>query len=1082
MRDRPVDIPPWVSDWTNERLRDRFGDRTFERGLRYARLGAVRIVSASNEHGILAQVAGSDDAPYQTLVTRPSPRSAGVHSRCSCPVATDCKHAVAALIAARDGVTHTRQSSFGKPGWADLLESVVAPAKPDAPAALALQFEVVRPRNGTARRVRLRPLARGKNGWIKTGASWHDLEHRYYGYRETPPSTPQQAWARETLAIVRSRNPGYYSSYSDAVVHLDDLGAAIWRVIADAQRVGFTLVGARGGAIDIVEKPAEAIVDVRREPDGNVTMTTTLRHPDEPDLSARALLIGEPAVGAAVDDGDDLRLIPLEPPIEASIQRLLAAGPLVVPEPELPRFLAEFYPALSRRITVISGDDTVALPVIEPPKLGLRVVFEGGHTATVEASFRYRVGEQTHVVPVDSAAADPNRDLAAERALVGRLGILGAVAGLRLAGPSPQLAPFTTVVGFATAALVEQVLPVLRDDESVELTVVGEPASYGEAAAAPLVTVAVRDRSDDPDWFDLDVSVSVDGETVPFAPLFAAMSVGEERLLLDSGTWFRLDRPELRRLRELIDEAKALEDRPSDGLRLTPVQAGLWEELVNLGVVTEQSERWSRSAGALLALTDLPTPEPPAGLAAELRPYQVEGYQWLSLLWDLRLGGVLADDMGLGKTVQTLAMAARAREAGTLGGASGPLLIVTPTSVMSTWASQAATFCPGLDVRVIPETERRSGHTVASQAAGADLVITSFTLFRIDEEAYRAVTWCGLVLDEAQFVKNHQAKTYQCARRLPAPFKLAITGTPLENSLMDLWSMLSIVAPGLFPNPTRFSEFFRRPIENGTAPERLDALRRRVRPLMLRRTKDIVAKDLPPKTEQVLDVSLNPQHRRIYDTHLNRERQRVLRLVSDMDRNRITILQSLTMLRQLSLDASLIDEKYAAVRSSKIDVLVEQLREVAAEGHRALVFSQFTRFLALVRTRLETEGIAACYLDGRTRDRSSRIAEFTDGDAPVFLISLKAGGFGLNLTAADYVYVLDPWWNPATEEQAIDRTHRIGQDKPVMIYRLVAADTIEQKVVALQQRKRDLFAQVVDGGAAASGVLTADDIRDLFAS
>jgi SNF2 family DNA or RNA helicase len=355
-------------------------------------------------------------------------------------------------------------------------------------------------------------------------------------------------------------------------------------------------------------------------------------------------------------------------------------------------------------------------------------------------------------------------------------------------------------------------------------------------------------------------------------------------------------------------------------------------------------------------------------------------------------------------------------------------------------------------------------------------------LFRIDEEAYRAVTWCVLVLDEAQFVKNHQAKTYQCARRLPAPFKLAITGTPLENSLMDLWSMLSIVAPGLFPNPTRFSEFFRRPIENGTAPERLDALRRRVRPLMLRRTKDIVAKDLPPKTEQVLDVSLNPQHRRIYDTHLNRERQRVLRLVSDMDRNRITILQSLTMLRQLSLDASLIDEKYAAVRSSKIDVLVEQLREVAAEGHRALVFSQFTRFLALVRTRLETEGIAACYLDGRTRDRSSRIAEFTDGDAPVFLISLKAGGFGLNLTAADYVYVLDPWWNPATEEQAIDRTHRIGQDKPVMIYRLVAADTIEQKVVALQQRKRDLFAQVVDGGAAASGVLTADDIRDLFAS
>jgi SNF2 family DNA or RNA helicase len=295
--------------------------------------------------------------------------------------------------------------------------------------------------------------------------------------------------------------------------------------------------------------------------------------------------------------------------------------------------------------------------------------------------------------------------------------------------------------------------------------------------------------------------------------------------------------------------------------------------------------------------------------------------------------------------------------------------------------------------------------------------------------------------------------------------------------------MLSIVAPGLFPNPQQFSEFFRKPIESGNAPERLDALRRRVRPLMLRRTKDLVATDLPPKTEQVLNVSLNPQHRRVYDTHLNRERQRVLRLVDNMDKNRISILQSLTTLRQLSLDASLIDEKYAGtVRSSKIDALVEQLQEVAAEGHRALVFSQFTRFLSLVRDRLGEEGIDSCYLDGKTRDRAARIAEFTEGDAPVFLISLKAGGFGLNLTAADYVYVLDPWWNPAAEEQAIDRTHRIGQDKPVMVYRLVATDTIEQKVVALQQRKRDLFSLVVDGGAASSGALTAEDIRELFAS
>ena len=250
---------------------------------------------------------------------------------------------------------------------------------------------------------------------------------------------------------------------------------------------------------------------------------------------------------------------------------------------------------------------------------------------------------------------------------------------------------------------------------------------------------------------------------------------------------------------------------------------------------------------------------------------------------------------------------------------------------------------------------------------------------------------------------------------------------------------------------------------------------------MLRRTKEQVARDLPPKIEQVLPVSLNPQHRRVYQTHLQRERQRVLGLLGDVDRNRIAILRSLTVLRQLSLDASLVDPALAGkVPSSKIDALVEQVQELAAEGHRALVFSQFTGFLRLVRERLTAEGIDHVYLDGRTRDRPGRISEFTDGDAPVFLISLKAGGSGLTITEADYVFVLDPWWNPAAEAQAVDRTHRIGQDKTVMVYRMVAEGTIEEKVVELQQRKRDLFARVVDAEGMMGAPLSADDIRGLL--
>jgi SNF2 family DNA or RNA helicase len=249
---------------------------------------------------------------------------------------------------------------------------------------------------------------------------------------------------------------------------------------------------------------------------------------------------------------------------------------------------------------------------------------------------------------------------------------------------------------------------------------------------------------------------------------------------------------------------------------------------------------------------------------------------------------------------------------------------------------------------------------------------------------------------------------------------------------------------------------------------------------MLRRTKEQVATELPPKQEQVLEVTLHPRHHKIYQTHLQRERQKVLGLLGDLDKNRFAIFRSLTLLRQLSLAPGLVDDAYADVRSSKVDAFIEQISEVVQEGHRALVFSQFTRFLRLVRDRLDSERIGHCYLDGRTRDRGTQIAAFKAGVTPVFLISLKAGGFGLNLTEADYVFVLDPWWNPAVEAQAVDRTHRIGQDKAVMVYRLVAADTIEEKVMELKARKQDLFDKVMDDDALLSAPLTADDVKGLF--
>jgi SNF2 family DNA or RNA helicase len=443
-------------------------------------------------------------------------------------------------------------------------------------------------------------------------------------------------------------------------------------------------------------------------------------------------------------------------------------------------------------------------------------------------------------------------------------------------------------------------------------------------------------------------------------------------------------------------------------------------------------------------------------------------------LWEHRLGGILADDMGLGKTLEALALICHARQADPGG---PPFLIVAPTSVVPNWAAEAARFAP--DLKVVTITRR--GGDLSELVAGADAVVTSYTLLRLDFEAHGAANWSGLILDEAQYTKNHQSKIYQCARRLPAPFKVAITGTPMENNLMELWSLLSITAPGLFPNPARFRDYYAGPIEKRGDVERLTQLRRRIKPLVKRRTKEQVAGDLPDKQEQVLEIELHPRHRKLYQTYLQRERQKVLGLIGDMNANRFTILSSLTRLRQLSLHAALVDDAHQDLPCSKIDTLLEQLKDVAAGGHRALVFSQFTRFLAHVRERLDVAGVPYCYLDGSTRDRAQVLRDFKEGTDPVFLISLKAGGFGLNLAEADYCFLLDPWWNPATEAQAVDRTHRIGQTRNVMVYRLISKDTIEEKVMALKARKAELFSDVIDEGNAFGGRLDADDIRGLFA-
>ena len=755
------------------------------------------------------------------------------------------------------------------------------------------------------------------------------------------------------------------------------------------------------------------------------------------------------------------------------------------------------------------------------------------------------------------AAAPAARDHAAEDRLARRV----VDECLPLAETHGPLWHAGTYGGMGTARLVAQALPALERIDGVVVEMAGEVPDYREAEEAPLITTDVADDAEQLDWFSLRVSVRVGDEDVPIDRLMTAVATGAGEVLLDSGRWVSLaDRPEIVRLGKLMEEGRDLRDpeaRSAGNLSVTPFQAGLYAELVGLGVVGEATQRWREGVERLLAVVaaaevgdagagtraedeggagggigsaiDVPVP---TGLRATLRPYQLDGYRWLALLQSTGLGGVLADDMGLGKTLQVLAVVQRMLEtraasaggtadsagaepahAGAMGtaseaavpadGRSGPVLVVAPTSVVGAWVEQAARFCPDVRVRAVTRTRAKRGEDLGAIVAGADVVVTSYTIVRLEEEEFTGVDWSWVVLDEAQFVKNHTAVTYKTVRSLRTPSTLAITGTPLENSLMDLWSLLSITAPGLLPGPDRFAKVYRRPVEHGDDAA-LAALRARIRPFLLRRTKEDVAADLPDKSEQILSVELGEAHRRAYDRRLARERQKVLGLLEeDSARARFTALKSLTILRQMALDPVLVEGPRRGgeigrtgggrrrKRTAKVEMLLETLRPVVAEGHRALVFSQFTRYLTGVREALEAHGMRTAYLDGTTANRQEIIDAFRDGRADVFLISLKAGGFGLTLTEADYVFLLDPWWNPQVEEQAVDRTHRIGQDKSVMVYRLVSAGTIEEKVMALKEKKAELFDRVVEGsgddaagsdaGAGASRArLTAQEIRELI--
>ncbi len=580
------------------------------------------------------------------------------------------------------------------------------------------------------------------------------------------------------------------------------------------------------------------------------------------------------------------------------------------------------------------------------------------------------------------------------------------------------------------------------------------------------------DVQSDIDWFELDASFDFDGVEAKLPELLTAVRKGEKFVELDDGSRGMLPEKWLARYQHLADLGTVEDGK----VRFQPSQALLLDSMLDEQENLHVDRQFNQFRKRLRQFDGVKAKDEPKTFCGTLRDYQRDGLGWFHFLRELRLGGCLADDMGLGKTIQVLAMLENRRTRRLKKDESRrPSLVVAPKSLIFNWIDEAVRFTPKLRVADYTGLDRKQ---LVGNLDDYHLVVTTYGTMRRDIAELKDQRFDYAILDESQAIKNNTSLSAKASRLLDASHRLSLTGTPIENHLGELWSLFEFLNPGMLGRSGAFARLCKsaKSGEEGS----LTDLSRAVAPFILRRTKDQVLKELPAKTEQMIYCDLLPKQRKQYDELRDYYRKKLTKKIGErgLKQSKIHVLEALLRLRQTACHPGLVDKKKVAQPSAKLDVLLEQIREIVAEGHKALVFSQFTSLLAIVRSSLDAEGIRYEYLDGRTRNRKEKVEQFqTDATCPLFLISLKAGGSGLNLTAADYVFILDPWWNPAVEAQAIDRTHRIGQTRPVFAYRIIARDTVEEKVLKLQESKRKLADAIISADDSLLRNLTADDLQ-----
>nr|WP_189665573.1 SNF2-related protein [Pseudomonas oryzicola] len=1074
------------------------------RGRTYAAQERTRILS---QHGatVEATCKGSAGQTYQqTIQLLLNHGDLRVFGRCSCPVALNCKHCVAALLQLQDGphgpdtAAPAEQAALSLPPdlnlWVQALES---PAQP-APA--------------------LEPARKGP-------AIYYRIHMEREHCRLEPLKATRQADG--TLKISRITSMPEMIYYTPRYVTEDD--ARLLRLI-DARSQTITPV------VQLEGKQGAELYDY-------ALATGRLLFEDDvaplcpgPELDAEfrwVRLDNGSYRGAWYHDGHlPLQVLPIEPmhyvdrqshqtgklrhDLDPFIASQLARAPVVPEHLVIP--LSHRLNALNRQVPTPTAVSTEQIEGIRPtgrltlgslefsaymPKTG-RMQRQLQHRAALAFDYDGLRASGNDDKPLTRLIGNTSqriqRQPQAEQALRKVLRDFGFKAATRQSKALPDSAGEMLQLPDDEAWLrfAREGLPRLRE--------AGWNIDIQRDFAFNLQEVddwyASIDEAPGHEWFDLELGIVVDGQRHSLLPIVLqllrsnpellrpselARRSDDEHLLIDLNRG-RLDAPALRvalpygRIKAVMGTLGELylhDDATGPSLRLDRADAARLNEIEGLPLRWEGGEQVRDLGRRLRDARDLQV-QPPAGLQASLRPYQQQGLNWLQALREMGTGGILGDDMGLGKTLQALAHLLLEKESGRL---SAPALAVMPTSLIPNWLDEAQRFAPDLRVLAL-HGPGRSKHF--AKLHDYDLVLTTYALVPRDLEHLRAHTWQVLVLDEAQNIKSSTSKAALAVCELQAGQRVCLTGTPMENNLGELWSIFHFLMPGWLGDLKRFNQDYRTPIERHGDSERMAHLANRIRPFLLRRTKEQVATELPAKTEMVHWVELSDAQRDTYEAVRvamdKKVRDEIAR--NGAARSQIVILDALLKLRQVCCDLRLVkgvESKGNQADKGKLGALLEMLEELLSEGRRVLLFSQFTSMLALIEEELHKRKIRYSLLTGDTRDRRTPVQQFQQGDSEVFLISLKAGGVGLNLTAADTVIHFDPWWNPASENQATDRAYRIGQDKPVFVFKLITRGTVEEKIQLLQQEKAALAAGLLDGGQAGQWRLGDEEIEALFA-